>query len=294
MHDLIRLSAPAPATTRQTIQMVALDAITTDTLTHDRAISNDYDLEELITSIRDIGLSHPIQIAPRADGRYDLVQGSRRLAAYRALHAEDSHRWANIPATYLPRGEGRDRLYRCMVDENIIRKELSFAEMAIAAQTYAADPETPINDAASAVAVLFHSAGYQRRSYIRKFVQLMDLIGPDLSYPHYISRSLGLTLLHAFQQDASLIHRLRADLAACDIRSPMQEIRALYCLISHITPVKPRTARRATANRKTFHIGPARCIAGQGSLTLKVDRDFTTLDRAILTEAIKDLLAALD
>ncbi|MFN3662236.1 hypothetical protein [Yoonia sp.] len=77
-----------------------------------------------------------------------MVQGYRRFAAYRALHEEDGEAWAKIPAGFLPRGEGRTKIYRRMVDENVIRKDLSFPEMAMTAQVYAADPTTSTSSTA--------------------------------------------------------------------------------------------------------------------------------------------------
>ena len=67
-------------------------------------------------------------------------------------------------------GDDLEALYRKMVDENLVRKDISFAEMAMLALDYAADPGTAVNDPEKAVAVLFKSAGYQKRSYIRTFM----------------------------------------------------------------------------------------------------------------------------
>ena len=58
------------------------------------------------------------------------------------MKARRAGQWATIPALVLPDEEDIAGLYRRMVDENVIRKDLSFAEMAHAAQNYAADPAT--------------------------------------------------------------------------------------------------------------------------------------------------------
>ena len=42
------------------------------------------ELEELKDSIRNIGLSNPIRVE-QSGGRYELVQGMRRLTAFREL-----------------------------------------------------------------------------------------------------------------------------------------------------------------------------------------------------------------
>ena len=301
MSHLHRLTGPHSQASKSletpglAIHMIALNSITIQALIRDRNTGPDYELNELITSIREIGLSNPIQVIERSDGRYDLVQGYRRLAAYRALYAEDGEDWAKIPAGFLPRGEGRTKIYHRMVDENVIRKDLSLAEMAMTAQAYAADPTTSTSDVDSAVAVLFQSAGYQRRSYIRKFARLLDVIGPYLSFPQEVPRNLGLALLQHIRRDDTLVRRLRAYLKDYDNRSVIEELTILHSFADGTAPdpdgLKPRHPRPA---RSTFQIGQVRCIAGRGGLTLKLDRDFTAMDRVKLTQGITRLLAALD
>ncbi|MBR2656904.1 MAG: hypothetical protein IKD58_10545 [Loktanella sp.] len=183
-----------------------------------------------------------------------------------------------------------------MVDENIIRKDLSFAEMAMTAHAYAADPATPISDVDSAVAEPFHSAGYQRRSYIRNFAHLLDLIGPCICFPHEIPRNLGLALLQEIKRDDTLVRRLRAHLIDYNSRSVMVELKILQSFADGTAAdpdrLKPRQLARPA--RRTFQIGQVRCIAGQGRLALKLDRDFTVIDRLKLTQGITRLLASLD
>jgi ParB family chromosome partitioning protein len=104
-------------------------------------------------------------VLARPDAGFELVQGDRRLTAYRRLHAEAGQGdWARIPALIVQGAGGVDELYRLMVDENVIRKDLSFAEMAHAAQNYAADPATSAQNLTEAVATLFQSAAYSKRN----------------------------------------------------------------------------------------------------------------------------------
>ena len=81
-----------------------------------------------MTSIRDLGLSNPIRVFERPDGTgYELVQGFRRLSAYKALSEAQAGQggYDKIPALILPGEADIAGLYRRMVDENVIRKDLS-------------------------------------------------------------------------------------------------------------------------------------------------------------------------
>ena len=81
-----------------------------------------------------------------------------------------------------------------------------------------------------------------------------------------------------------------------DNRSVMEELKILQSFADGTAAdpdrLKPRQPARPA--RSTFQIGQVRCIAGQGGLTLKLDRDFTVIDRLKLTQGITGLLASLD
>lgn len=284
--------------------MVPLDAVVSETLVRDRKVGPDPDLVELVTSIRDVGLSNPIRVEERDDGKFELVQGFRRLSAYRELRDADGDVWAEIPAGILPRGESVAGLYRRMVDENLIRKDLSFAEMALTAQAYAADPETASTNVNDAVAELFQSANYQRRTYIRTFARLMDLLGSALKYPEGISRNLGLAIVKKIESDPKVLQALKAKLKDWDARSISDEIEMLRSVVA---TAPARESAKATPGagqgagrrpRTTFEVGEGanrvRCVAGVGQLTLKLDRDLTSVDRQKLERGIAKLLAALE
>src|SRR5690606_16133622 len=121
------------------------------------APAEDSELAELVESIRDIGLSNPIRVEPGRAGRFELIQGWRRLSAYRQLLKEtgDLEAWGRIPAGIAARGDALEQLYRRMVDENMVRKDISFAEMAQLALNYAMEPHTSERDPDRAVAILF-------------------------------------------------------------------------------------------------------------------------------------------
>ena len=289
------------------VRMIALDDIVTQALVRDRKQTDDVELQDLIASLRDVGLSNPIRVEERDDGKYELVQGYRRLSAYRVLLAEDGDAWAEIPAGLLPRGEGQAMLYRRMVDENLVRKDISFAEMALTAQAYAADPMTKPMDVESAVAEVFKSANYQRRSYIRAFARMLDIIGPLLNYPEEISRNLGLAVIKQIESDPGVVQALKDRFKGWDNRSIADELGVLRAVaaadpLDETPPTKPaKTADKTGASRRprtTFEVGKGRnrvrCVAGVGQLVLKLDRDMTAVERVKLEAGIARLLEALD
>ena len=209
--------------------LVPLHLIDAGKLTRDRAMGADPDLAELIASIRAIGLSNPIRVEVQPDGRHELVQGFRRLAAYAALLRDtgDADRYGTIPATILARGETLEQLYRQMVDENLVRKDISFAEMAQMAVHYAAESAIAEPDPARVVARLFGSVAYSKRSYIRRFITVMQALGPDLQHAPLIPRALGLALSERLEADPDLARRIRAALAVRGTRSAEEELDVL-------------------------------------------------------------------
>lgn len=285
--------------------LIALDEIETWKLVRDRAPGDDIELAELVASLRDIGLSNPIRVEQREDGRYELIQGFRRLAAYRQLLEEtgDAERWGRIPAGILPRGEGLEGLYRRMVDENMVRKDVSFAEMAVLALNYARDPGTAENDPDRAVAELFHSAGYQKRSYIRQFIRLMERLGEDLRFSQHIPRALGLRLAALIEERPDLVAHIRGQLKGWEDRSVTDEIAVLRAAsglaegedeqpakAGTVPATPPAPGRAKTTFQVPSQIGAAKCVAANGRLEIRLPRDFSALDRRRLEQAVARML----
>ncbi|MFC2970470.1 ParB/RepB/Spo0J family partition protein [Acidimangrovimonas pyrenivorans] len=291
------------------MELVPLDAIETYKLTRDRAKGPDPELAELTESIRTIGLSNPIRLETRPDGRFELIQGYRRLGAYRALLEEtgDAERWGAIPAAVAEPGVELEGLYRLMVDENLVRKDISFAEMAQLALDYAADPQTAESDPEKVVALLFKSAGYQKRSYIRNFIKLLDRLGPLLQHAPAIPRALGLALVTKLEAEPGLVEAIRAELSGWDNRSAGDEIEALRRVAGlgaggaepepRPAPAAPKPAVTGKA-RTSFQIdrreGRAKCTAANGRLEVRLDRDFSMIDRRRLEQAVRQMLDQLD
>ena len=290
------------------VDMISLDVIDTRKLIRDRVQGADFELAELIESIREIGLSNPIQVEPAVDGRYELIQGWRRLSAYRQLLEEtgDAEKWGRIPAGIAARGDQLEQLYRRMVDENMVRKDISFAEMAQLALHYAMDPLTAENDPEKAVAILFKSAGYQKRSYIRSFIPLVERLGDVLMYVQEIPRALGLALVPKLEEVPGLVTAIKADLKDWDTRSVKDELDILRRYAGQggelgdadKAPRQTPTALPAGKAKTTFQIarpqGSAKCTAANGRLEIRLARDFSAVDRRRLEVAVSKLLDQID
>ncbi|ARO15804.1 chromosome partitioning protein, ParB family (plasmid) [Ketogulonicigenium robustum] len=289
------------------VDLVPVDQIETYKLVRDRLPGDDLELAELTKSIAEIGLSNAIRVEQREDGRYELIQGFRRLSAYKALLAEtgDAERWGRIPAGILPRGEDMDSLYRRMVDENLVRKDISFAEMAALALNYAADPSTRQSDPDRVVAELFQSAGYQKRSYIRQFIRVMEVLGDDLRFAPHIPRSLGLKLATLLEVRPEVAGQIRTALRGWDNRSVADELAVLRQSAglgegpldddivrpdAKDSPAAPPRKAKTTF-QVTSAMGQARCTASNGRLEIKLDTDFSAVDRRRLEVALARLLS---
>lgn len=318
-HEHVRLKKLGLIT-----ELVPLDQIDAAKLVRDRAQTADPELANMVTSIREIGLSNPIRIEEQADGRYELVQGYRRLAAYRALLAEtgDAVQYGRIPATIIAGGDTLERLYRQMVDENLVRKDISFAEMAQMAIMYAAEPQINEPEPARVVARLFGSANYAKRSYIRSFVGLMQTLGADLLFAPEIPRALGLTLAEKLLKQPGLAAAIRADLCSFPGRSARDELDLLRrhagvsdsedrvfvapAVIVQHKPPAPRNAGPALAGpalagspvKISFQLhtalGLVNVTAAAGRIDLRLDCDTTQIDRMRLEAAVQAMMDQLN
>lgn len=296
-HELVRLKKLGLVT-----DLIALDQVKVSKLTRDRASDRDVDIDELKASIKDIGLSNPIRVEVSDGGTYELIQGFRRLTAFRELYAETGEeRFAAIPAGLIAKGETLETLYRRMVDENLIRRDISFAEMAILARSYLLDPETSATSIDQAIANLFQSAGRQKRIYIRNFASLLDRIGMHLSHAQAIPRALGLDVLKRMDKEPGAATMLGRMLVTQSDRSDAEELNILREFASGAGQVTPRRPIRGPGNpgaKTTLRVARgedvARCVATHGRMELRMDKDFSAIDRHRLEQAIEAFLAALD
>lgn len=295
-HEFVRLKKLGLVT-----DMVPIDAVHATKLIRDRAKGADADLAELKASIRAVGLSNPIRVEQVGEGRYELVQGWRRLSAYRELFAETGDEaYARIPAGLMAKGETLDGLYRRMVDENMVRKDISFAEMAQLARAYAADEATDCRDLDEAVNRLFATANPQKRSYIRRFALVMATVGSALRHPEVIPRALGLAVANRIEAAGGSVGALVAALErAGDADTELAALRDFAeAPVEAEAPERAGRGRPAKRGKTSLRLpvkgGEVRCTAASGKVELRSDIDFSAIDRARLEAAIEAFFAALD
>ncbi|UWQ19934.1 ParB N-terminal domain-containing protein [Jannaschia sp. M317] len=295
-HELVRLKKLGLVT-----DLIAVEAVRTTRLTRDRHLSDDLDLGDLKASLRDIGLSNPIRVAPDGQGGYELVQGLRRLTAYRELLAETGEdRWRVIPAGIMAQGETDAGLYRRMVDENLIRKDVSFAEMAQLARAYADEGVEGCADLDQAVNVLYASVAPQKRSYIRRFALVMARLDKVLDHPSAMSRAVGLALADRLEAEPDFAAEVRRALQAHPGRDAAREVAILRDLLAAQSAPVPEKGRGAPRGRRgrvalSVPVGPGvRATATQGKMELRADLDFGAVDRGRLERAIEAFWKEID
>ncbi len=290
-HEYVALKKDGAIVGRVLVNQIRLTK-----LIRDRSNAVDPELEELKASIRSVGLSNPIHVEEVSEGRYELIQGFRRLSAYKALLTETGEdAYARIPAVLVARGAALEHLYRRMVDENLVRKDISFAEMANLAQHYAREMQVTVADAVNA---LFASAGRQKRSYIRHFAELLRRVGRELKHAEAIPRALGLKLTKALETDPKLQDRLISVLNAHPDRDAGEELDILNrALVKPVPGGGAKTPAPKASAKQTIRLnrpqGPVKANAARGKVELQMDRDFGSVDPRKLELAVRAFLEQL-
>lgn len=295
-HEFVRLKALGVV-----VDLLPLEAIHCERLTRDRAPGRDDELDDLKLSIQEIGLSNPIRVVAR-EGGFELVQGFRRLAAYRELLAEtgDAERYGRIPAGMVAPGESLEGLYRRMVDENMVRRDISFVEMAELARAYLADPETATDNLDAAISTLFGSANRQKKVYIRNFARMLERLDGGLNYGPALPRALGLAVWKQMERAPETALRLKRRLKAEPERDEARELAILrdYAEGDAEAPEQAERPARKPGAKTTLRVvhgeAIAQCTAADGRVELRLPRDFSAVDRHRLERAVTAFLHALD
>ncbi|MGJ8609991.1 MAG: replication protein, partial [Octadecabacter sp.] len=197
-----------------------------------------------------------------------------------------------IPAALVPRGEPLADLYRKMVDENLVRKGVSFGEMAMLALSYARDEDIEPSDA---VARLYASALKQKRRYILQFTTVLAALDGAVRYPEAIPRALGIELYKYFDADVGRAGQVAKMLLAQDDRDAGDEHRLLSAAIKNDTQEKTvPVARSKTSLRLIRPEGEVRVTAQEGRIDIRLPKALSTISREALQSGVEAFLAGLN
>ncbi|QUJ78176.1 ParB N-terminal domain-containing protein [Sulfitobacter albidus] len=276
------------------LQRVPLDEVHSDDLPRDRldleAVAVADEMEELKASIRARGQKEPVELYRGGDGRLQIKKGWRRYTALSQLFAETRDEAFSTVLARVADGEDRMAGYIDMVEENVVREDLTFAEMAQVAITAAQDPGVDGADPLAMVGTLYASLHKMKKSYIRGFVTLLAAVGDDLRWPKSVPRNAGIEAARALKAggDAGdLRMRLRAA-ATADAQNAV--------LVSFAQGQGGVAAKPAKAPRQKFefHVGRSKVTARQGECRILSDLDFAAVPRPQLERAIRAFEAALE
>lgn len=282
------------------IYRIPLGAILSTDLPRDRmdldGVARADEMDELKASIRAHGQKEPIELYRDGAGELQLKKGWRRLTALRALLEETGDEKFGVALARIVTGPGEggvnDRLlhYVEMVEENTIRQDLTYAEMANLAIEAAADPEVDGDDPEAMVNRLYGSLHKMKRSHLRSFVAVLVTVGDVLRFPKALSRDMGLDLARALKERADLAEALRGRLADCaDADSQNATLRA--ALTEAPAEEKPAPARYR--QKFEFHVGESKITARKGEFRIKDQTDFTEVPRERLEVAVAAFHKAL-
>lgn len=279
--------------------------IQTDDLPRDRldlegvAVSDE--MEELKSSIQTRGQKEPIEVYQDAEGRYQLKKGWRRLTALKQLFQEtgDSQFMSVVARVETPVEDAQpERMSRYvdMVEENVIRQDLTFAEMAQVAISAAQDPQVDGEDAEAMVGRLYASLHKMKRSYIRSFVFLLSQLDGAVHWPKAISRNTGVDLARMLKAQPDRVGVLRRMLEACNSEEQQSEEIAAFLVYGQKLK-KEGDAAPARPKRKEKYelsIGSLKVTARDGECRIVSQRDFTVIPRDRLERAVRLFEEALN
>ena len=278
---------------------IPLDDVRMDDLPRDRleltSVAASDEMEELKASIRERGQKEPIEVY-QTPGGYQLKKGWRRLNALQQLRQETGDgRFAKVVARVSDGPESRIDLYIDMVEENVIREDLSFAEMAQVAILAAKDIGLDEQGADELVGRLYASLHKMKRSYIRSFVHLVSELGDALRFPKSVSRNLGVDVARKLQASPGIAARLIKMLSAIETADEQNDILRRFLEEPAERPSeKAEEKTRPKSVKYEFHVGAAKVTARRGECRILSDADFSAVDRRKLQRAIEAFQAVLD
>ena len=284
---------------------LGLDEVQTDDLPRDRmdleAAAASDEMEELKASIRARGQREPIEVYLDGHGRVQLKTGWRRLTALRLLRAETGDAaFDQVVARMEPQaGEAvPDRIARYidMVEENVVREDLSFAEMAQVALQAAADPAVEGDDAEAMVGRLYAALHKMKRSYIRSFVFLLTELDGALGWPKEVSRNLGVEVARVLKAHPERRDSHRRALDGAGSAEAQAAVLTAFIAGEPAVPVAPVSSSGVPERREKFEfrVGLTKVTARKGECRILSPRDFSEIPRDRLERAIRAFEAELD
>lgn len=274
---------------------VPLTDVHTDDLPRDRlaleAVAYADEMEELKASIRARGQKEPITLYVGADGRLQIKKGWRRFTALSQLHAETQEEiFATIIARVEEGAERRISRYVDMVEENVVREDLTFAEMAQVAITASDDLAVDERDPQVLVGTLYAALHKVKKSYIRSFVSLLNYLDNDLEWPKSVPRNLGVDAARVLKADTGAVVDLRQRLRTASTPDAQNEV-----LRSFVAGQgdRPKGSGKAPKQKFEFHIGETKVTARQGECRIVSGVDYAAVPKWQLEQAIKAFEDAL-
>ncbi|MCA0998534.1 ParB/RepB/Spo0J family partition protein [Alloyangia pacifica] len=276
---------------------VPLEDIRTDDLPRDRldlsSVAASDEMEELKASIRERGQKEPIEVY-RTETGFQLKKGWRRLTALQQLLTETGDaRFAKAVARVAEEAGTRIDLYIDMVEENVIREDLSFAEMAQVAITAAQDTGLDGMGAEELVGRIYASLHKMKRSYIRSFVYLLDHLDEALPYPKSVSRNLGVDVARKMQAAPGRIASLKSALSNVSSVDEQTDVLKKFVLSAERSEGKAEQAPRQRSVKYEFHVGLSKVTARKGECRILSEIDFSSVDRKRLQKAVEAFEAVL-
>jgi len=90
------------------------------------------DLDDMITSIREMGILVPILVYKKSENKYVLLDGERRWRAFKILSKEDFIKYRTIKANVIEKPISKEKNYEIMFNVHMERKPWNTAATAIA------------------------------------------------------------------------------------------------------------------------------------------------------------------
>jgi ParB family chromosome partitioning protein len=280
------------------LNVLAIDDVRVDGLPRDRldleGVAAAEEMDELKASIRARGQREPIEVYVDAAGRFQLKKGWRRLTALRSLLEETGDaRFATVVARIGASDDDRVALYVDMVEENAVRQDLTFAEMAAVALKAAQDPAAGLGSVDEAVSRLYASLQKTKRSYIRQFASLIELCGDALAWPKAIPRDLGVEAARALRLRPELLAGLKARLGAAGSAEEQNAALAWVASVRSAPSLDAAGPPERGRRKYEFHHAAVKVTARDGECRIKGVTDFASIPRARLEAAVAAFLAKL-